>query len=339
MTDATRWDLFVVFKFSSEVAWLDPRTHQARYHLGLPSHCHEMLVDEVRQRCYVSIYGDGIYGNNTQAAHHLAVIDLRSHTLVSIVDLGPNRGSHGLALGVGGVVWVTCDRTGTVVPVDPDTLAAGEPIQLDTWATPHWLVATPDGAKGYTSNKATSHLSVVDLAERRQLRTIAAPNGTEGLALDHAGSLLYVADHSGSGLPMTTTRPPHLSVIDTASDEVVEIVDLDLPELAAGAGRELRVRVTPDDRHVVVTAHAWNGVMVLESGDLRAQELIDVDGGPMGLAFDPDYPDSHRGVVASHDAGELTALDFSTPKVLTKTAPTGTPHEGPEVLGYVPRWD
>jgi DNA-binding beta-propeller fold protein YncE len=336
MTDATDYDLFVVFKLASYVAWLDPATLEARHSLQLPTNCHELVVDDQRRRCYVSIYGNGIYGNNTQAGHAVAVIDLDTRALLDIVDLGNHRGPHGLALGQGGLVWVSCDRSGTVVAIDPATLTLTAAIQLDSWATPHWIVTAPDGRTAYTANKATDHLSVVDLVHRTVSAVIPSPQGGEGLDLTSDGSRLYFGDHSGAGLPSATTHPPQLHAVSTRTATLETSVPLDFPPLDAAADHELRVRVTPGDHTVVISGYHWDRVVIADAGDLRKQTAFDVPGGPMGFAFPPPGS-SLPCLVTSHDAGKITALDLSDGRVLDVRQPSGVPSDGPETLQYIRR--
>lgn len=334
---AAGFDLLVVFKLSSAIAWLDPDDLSLRHTIQLPTHPHEVLVDEPRRRAYISIYGDGIYGNNTRADTRVAVIDLDTHRLITMVELGANHGPHGLAAGPDGTIWVACDRSASVVAIDPDAMTALSTVRLDDWATPHWLVSTSDGRKGFTSNKATDHLSVVDLAERRVEATIDTPTGAEGLDLSSDDTTLYVADHSGAGLADSSTAQPRLHVIDVATQTISASVPLPLQDLGPGANHELRVRVTPDDRHILVSGNNWSKVLILEAENLGNRTILDVDGGPMGFGFPPDYATTGRCEVALHNAGTLGTIDVPNGRLLTAQTPSDVLHEGPETLQYVRR--
>jgi YVTN family beta-propeller protein len=329
-------ELLVVFKLSSCVAWLDPGDLHGNVGLTLPEHPHEVLVDQAAGRAYVSIYGNGIYGNNTQAGNQVAVLDLSERRLQAMVDLGENRGPHGFALDGDGNVWVSCDRTGTLVVIDAVELKVIDVVEISGWATPHWIVTTPDGVKAYTANKATPYLSVIDTRTRAVTAVIPAPTGVEGLSVDSTGARLYAADHSGAGLPSSTTHPPVLRVIDVSSDEVTDTVPLGLSELDAAVDHEVRVRVAPDDGHILVSAYRWNQVLLLDPGDPYRQRSIPVPGGPMGFAFPPGYGIEHRQcLVTNHDTGALTRLDVEDARVLETREPAGVRHDGPETLEFV----
>lgn len=334
--EANHQELLVVFKLSSTLGWLSPTTLRASAALELPKHGHEVLVDADRARAYVSIYGDGIYGNNTHAGNQLGVVDLDERSLVSVVDLGENRGAHGLAFDAEDNVMVACDRTATIVTVDRETLSVSHESKIDARATPHWIVSHPDLPKAYTSNKATPYISVIDTRTRQAVAQIPMPTGAEGLALSPDGGRLFVADHGGSGLPSSVTKQPVMHVIDTATDEISETIPLALPPLGFDVDHELRVRVAPDDEHVIVTAHAWDRVLVVDSAELSRQRLINVEGGPMGLAFEPGYGDGHRYcVVGSHDIGQIVRIDVTDATVVDRRTPLDVGHQGPETMQFI----
>ena len=331
-------ELLVVFKSSSTVGWLSPEDLSAAAALELPKHAHELLVDADRGRAYVSIYGDGIYGNNTHAGNQVAVIDLRERSLISVVDLGENRGAHGLAFDSDGNVMVSCDRTATIVTVDRDALTVTDELRIDAWATPHWIVSHPERGRAYTSNKATPYVSVLDTSSRKIIGQIPAPTGAEGLALNADGSRLFIADHGGSGLPSSATRQPVMHVVDTTNDEIIETIPLALAPLGFDVDHELRVRVAPDDEHVIISAHAWDRVVIIDAAQLSRQRLINLDGGPMGLTFEPGYGDQHRHcVVTSHDIGQIVRIDVTEATAVDRRTPLDVAHQGPETLEFVAR--
>jgi DNA-binding beta-propeller fold protein YncE len=331
-------ELLVVFKSSSTLGWLSPTDLDARAALELPKHAHELLVDTARARAYVSIYGDGIYGNNTHAGNQLAVIDLDDRSLITLVDLGENRGAHGLAFDANDNVMVTCDRTATVVTVDRETLTVVDDVKLSAWATPHWIVSHPDLGKAYTSNKATPYVSVLDTRSREVIGQIPTPTGSEGVALSSNGSRLYIADHGGSGLPSSVTKQPVMHVVDTANDEISETIPLALAPLDYDVDHELRVIVAPDDKHVILSAHAWDRVLIVDTAQLSRQRLITLDGGPMGATFEPGYGSRHRHcVVTSHDIGQIVRIDVDDAAVIDRRTPLDIAHQGPEILEFIAR--
>jgi len=330
--------LVVVNKLDAAVTVVDPGTRAVIAHIPLPPNPHELLLAPDRRTAYVSIYGDGVYGNNVHYGRRVAVVDLMARAVVGEIDLGAAHAApHGLAWDAAGLLWVCCDRSMTVAVVDPARRSVVATIPLGATPTPHWIAVTPDGRTAYTSNKATPYLSVIDTAARRAVATITVPSGTEGLALSPDGTRLYVTDHMGSGLPRAVAKTPTLYAIDTATNAVVQAEPLrDIPALPVAEDHETRVRATPDGRHVLVSAYKWNLVAILDATDLAAQRLMPVGPGPMGLAFPPGEGETRYAYVANHDGGTIAVLDLAAATIVDTFAAGHAPLTGPETVDFFP---
>lgn len=285
--------------------------------IKVPSNPHEILLAPDQRTAYVPIYGDGIYGNNVHPGHHIVIVDLPTMKRIGEIDLGEYQAPHGVTMDAAGYVWVCCDRSAVALAIDGEQRRLVDAVSLGTLPTPHWIVALPDGHKAYTSNKATSYLSVIDTMSRKLLDPIAVPTGTEGMALSPDGKRLYVMDHMGSGLPTAVTRQPVLYVIDTQSDTVMQVVPLEgFPALPPAEDHETRVRVSPDNAYLLVSAYKWNLVVILPVANLSFQKSISVKKGPMGIAFPAWKPGEQFAYVTNHDEGAISVIDVPTAAVV-----------------------
>lgn len=316
-------DLLVINKLGQTVEFLDLERRRSVASLSLPPRPHELLLSPDGRTAYVSIYGDGIYGNNIHPGHQIAAIDLVKRELTGLIELGAYRAPHGLAWDAAGLLWLTCDKSGAVLALDPQTQQIRAEVPTDTKGT-HWVVATPDGGKLYASNKDTDYLSVINTKRRSLQGTIAVANGVEGITVSPDGSRVYAADHS----------QPGLYAIDTATDSVLQRVPLaNFPPIPFAADHEMRVRVTPDGRWIVISAYQWNLVVIVEASDLSRQRIISAGQGPMGFAFPED---SRLVYVANHDGGTISVIDLEQGLILDTFSSGTTPHTGPETMEFIP---
>jgi DNA-binding beta-propeller fold protein YncE len=137
------------------------------------------------------------------------------------------------------------------------------------------------------------------LKARKVVAHIPAPRGTEGLAVSPDGRRLAVAEHFATALLL----------IDTRTDQVLERVPLQgYPLSRPNLNHQIRVRYSPDGRHILASYYPSALVSVIDARDLHRQTLLAVTKGPMGFAF---AADGRSVLVASQDWGTISVLDLS----------------------------
>ena len=155
----------------------------------------------------------------------------------------------------------------------------------------------------------------MDTAARTLAKKIPFPQGSEGLALSPDGTRLYVM----------AQRPQQFHVIDTTTDEVVEIVPLTVfaptPE---GRNPQKRVQVSPDGSHLLITSFDTGEIAIAPLSDLRSQTRLAVEKGPMGITF----ADAATAYVMNHDQGTISVVDVPGRRILAAFATA----RGPETL-------
>lgn len=105
--------LVAIDKRGSQAYFLDPVSFEGVAHIGLPARPHEVAISDDHRRAFVSIFGNGIYGNNTQPGCTIVVLDLASRAQVASLDVSPYVAPHGLMFGPAGGLAVD-DRRGDV---------------------------------------------------------------------------------------------------------------------------------------------------------------------------------------------------------------------------------
>ncbi len=311
-------EVLVVNKLAGRVQFFARSGWTLLAELEMESFPHEVVVDPGGRLAYVSIYGRGVFGKNSeQPGRNIAVIDLSTRQQVRSIDVSPWRGPHGMAFDEQGVLWVSCDVSGVVLAVDA---TAGEILSVvpsGSFGT-HWLVACHARNKVYASNKTFDFLCVIDSRERKLIGRIPFPHGSEGLALSPLGDRLYV----------TAQRPQMMAVIDTQTDAIIEEVSLAVfsptpPE----RNPQKRVRVSPDGRWLLLTSFNTGEIVILPGNDLRAQRLFSVEKGPMGITF----ADSNHAFVMNHDQGTVWLINVQSGQLVDRFVTAA----GPETLAMV----
>jgi len=311
--------LVVVNKLGLTIGFYDAVNGSQQALFSLPSRPHEILLSSDRRTAWVSIYGDGIYGQNLHPGNQIAVLDVAAQRPVRFLSTGDVPAPHGLALGRDGTLWISSDIGEAVLGLDP---ASGKRVALIATGTKggHWLAVTPEGDRAYTSNRAGAGIPILDLKGHRRVGEVATPHATTGLALSPNGTCLYAADD----------QEPGLLIVDTSTNRVIQSVALSgLSRTNSAVDREKRVRVTPDGKYVLVVDYASAALVSVEAANPHRQRLLIVQRGPMGMAFSSD---SRTAWVCNHDAGSVTIVDIESMRAL-RDFRTGEGPETAELLG------
>jgi len=291
--------LILVDKLGSRIRFFTPDSYKELSNIDVGVKPHEIAISPDRKTAYVSVYGDGIYGNNPHPGHTIAIIDLASRQMTGTIDVSPYQAPHGLMIDSHGVLYVTCDLSRKLLIIDPHkrTIEAA----IDTEGTGHFLAVLPDASKAYVANKNDKpFISVIDLKARKMIGRIPAPNGTEGIAAAPDGKQVLAVDFG----------VPQLFVIDTATDKVVDTVPL------KGADGEFRVKYSPDGSEVVTTALNSPVANLLKASDLHGEQIVLTVGKvPMGISF---AADGRTALVMNHGEGTVSVVDFKEGRVAGK---------------------
>lgn len=285
----------VVCKTAGFVEFYDPEKFALIDEIKLPDFPHEVILSPDRKKAYVSIYGSGVIGANLRPGTQIAVIDLASRRLDGFIELAPFLAPHGLMFDRDGMLWATAESSHAIVAVDPARGAVAGHVDIGTTRS-HWLAVTPDGEKIYVPHRNFTFVSVVDVKTRAVVKRIQSfIYECQGVAAAPDGNRVYQAQSARA----------RIDVIDPKTDTIAGSISVEAmhdvpPQLT-------RLRVSPDNRHVVMSFHTTGDVAVFDTADLRHQHLFQTGKGPMGIAFQDS---GTQAFVTNHDEGSISVIDL-----------------------------
>jgi len=209
-------------------------------------------------------------------AGQVAVFDVASGEVTKTISLPTVIGGLALA-GDGSRLYATgAVPDGRVFVID---LSAGTVVkEIPVGHTPGALVLSPDAKTLYVCNRFNNSVSAIDLASGVETDQIAVPREPVALAITADGKTLFVANHLPAGVADGSYAAAEVSVIDTATREVVQSIQL--PNGSMGLHD---VAIAPDGKYAYAThilARYQLPTTQLERGwmNTNALTIIDVAG-------------------------------------------------------------
>jgi DNA-binding beta-propeller fold protein YncE len=316
-SDSTR-QLVVVDKVGGALLFVDPGG-EVTQRLAMPRGPHEIVLSPDGAHAFVSIYGTGTFRENPNPGFEVERVRLADGMPAGTFAISPWTSPHGLTFDRAGLLWTSCDRHGVVVAISVDDGRVLGTVETGSFGT-HWVLATLDGSKLFTSNKHDAFMSVIDPAQMRMTGRISVPHGTEGLAMSPDGRWLFAADH----------HEPAVLRIDAEREEVVEVLALIGVEAnPLRASHHMRLRVSPDGALLCVAAYHYDRLFLIETADGTRQRVVPTGRGPMAMAFDPG--DRSQLYLSQHDEGTMAVVDVEQARIV-RTFPCG---QGVESMAFV----
>jgi len=308
--------LIVVCKRDGFVEFHDGKTFALQEEIKLPDFPHEVVLAPDRKKAYVSIYGNGQVGTNTEPGTRIAVLDIAGKKLEGFIELAPFLAPHALTFDKSGLLWSTAESSHALVYIDPARGVVLGHVATGTNRS-HFLAASPDGSKIYVPHRQLSFMSVIDTATRTVVKRIPDFRyECQGVATAPDGNRVYQA----------SSARPEVSVIDPAQDEVAGKIKID------GLGEDFppqlnRLRVSPDNRYLVVSFNQSRVAAVIDTEAPERQHLLKLEKGPMGIAFSADVK---QAFVTNHDEGTIAAIELESMRIVGRIKT----HLGPETMAF-----
>ncbi|MFI9812021.1 YncE family protein [Saccharothrix variisporea] len=311
MTD----QLAVACQDASTITFFTTDTWEPTTVLDVVAQPHELLFDHDRRLLLCShAYRSGFYGDFTERAHEISLIDPDTHQVVDVIDVP--HAPHGLAL-KDNLLHVSVEASeheeGGIVVVDLDKRKVVDRFDVHAGG-PHWV--TLNGDKAYTSNKEARFVTSVDLGTKATER-IEVP-GSEGIASD-GRRYVYVST------PVLGAQGVDrgVRVIDTEVDRVVRILPTE--------EYPMPVHVTGDLVLVGENSLSGNGFLSVFR-DFERVARIEVGRFPLTLESSPD---GRVAYVSNLMSGTVSIVDLAGLAVV-KELDLATPGTaGPHGLAYL----
>ncbi|MEU1814693.1 YncE family protein [Streptomyces roseifaciens] len=332
--------LAVVSQSGPTVTFFDAGTYEQLDVVEVPSQPHELCFDPDRRLLYcATTYVDGYYHAHRGRARQIAVIDADARKVVDTVGLGPDHAPHGFALDrERSRLYVSVEATDTepggVVILDADTRRriGRIPVMADG---PHWFAISPDGRRGWSTNKEASFVSVVDLEKDEFAGRVAVP-GSEGLDVSPDGRYVYVAAPKGDFLPTPAARPG-VRVIDAATGEVRRVLPTEglvFPVHTTVTGAVLAGELRMGGGEGGALGAQQDGVLTVFAPDgFEVVGQVPVGRFPLTITSSPD---GKVGYVANVMSSTVTVVDLERMDVITTLEVGRKGEAGAHGLAYVP---
>jgi DNA-binding beta-propeller fold protein YncE len=283
-------NLIVTAKTAHKVHFLDAATLALSKTIDMPGSTHELVLSPDGRTAYGSVYGDGIFIKRVNPDRRIAVIDLPSQSLSRVIDLGEVYAPHGIMMDAAGALWCSGELGNAVLVIDP---ATDKVARIDVGNTAHWLAISHPHGKVFVSVKR-DHIVVIDIALRAAVARIKLPHVTEGLAVSADGSRLYVCAQTAA----------EFYVIDARTNVVRQTVSID--EANPTNPQMRRVRVSPDNRYLVVSSNKSDHAAIYAVDGARPIASFPTKKGPMGFGFAADGAHAY---LCCHD--DAVVLEFA----------------------------
>ena len=307
--------LVVVCKRAGFVEFHDPVSYAVTEEIKLPDFPHEVVLSPDRKKAYVSIYGNGQVGTNTEPGTRIAVIDLAARKLEGFIEIAPFLAPHGLLFDRNGLLWATAESSHALVYIDVTRGVVLGHVETESLRT-HFMAASADGSKIYVPHRQLSFMSVVDTASRQVVKRIPDFRyECQGVCTAPDGNRVYQA----------SSARPEINIIDPKTDTVAGRITVE--GLGEFPPQLNRLRVSPDNRYLIISFNVSRMAAVIDTEAPERQHLFALDKGPMGIAFAADL--SHA-FVTNHDAGTISVIDLKEMKL----AGAIKTHMGAETMAF-----
>ncbi len=305
--------LFVVNKRDATLVLVDPAAMKAIGRIATGEAPHEVAVSDDGKIAVVCNYG-----TEENPGSSLTVVDVSAKRELRRFALPGLIRPHGIQA-IGSRFYLTAEGSLAVARYDVASnridWIAGTGQDMT-----HMLVVTRNEKKIYTSNVASSSVSVMNLTNAPgyvALKQIAVGRGPEGIDLAPDGSAVWVTGVARRG------EPAVISVIDPKSGSILRSIPTKM-KLAN------RLKFTPDGTHVAVSDPGTNQISIFDAATGNVIKEIATAPGPAGILFTPD---GKRLFVACADAGKVQVIDTATWNVAGEVV-TGAEPDG---MAYAPR--
>jgi YVTN family beta-propeller protein len=255
---------------------------------------HELATSPDGKLAFVPIYGNSGVGHPGTDGSLIRVIDLDQRRIVGTIDFGKGVRPHCAVFGPkDGLLYVTTELENAVSIIDPKAFKIVGSIPTGQ-AESHMLAITHDNRKGYTANVGPGTVSVLDVANRKLIKTISISSNTQRISVSADDRWVFSSDQT----------KPRLAVIDTSKDELSRWVDM--PGLGYGTAP------TPDGRWLVVALISVNKVGIVDLKSMTIAQTIDAPKAPQYVLMQPD---GAKAYVSCDASKKVLMIDTATWKV------------------------
>jgi DNA-binding beta-propeller fold protein YncE len=182
-------EVFATATAEKTLALIDDRTFQVQARVPAGEYPNGLAYDPKSERVFVS--------NNSGVG--VGVVDVKTAHALPGIDIGGGAGNTQYDAESGHILAAVHGR-GSLAEIDPASLRVVSRIALSGVSTCHGLLVASNLRLAFAACRgpAGPTLAVVDLRERRQLKTLPLPSDIDVLAFDPGLGRLYAASETGT---------------------------------------------------------------------------------------------------------------------------------------------
>lgn len=245
--------------------------------VGVGERPHEIALSPDGRFAYVSDNGILWMTDPGEGGNTISIIDLERRQKAGVIDLGPYRRPHGIAVDPQtGRLVVTIENPDGLLLVDPQARKVLRKYDV-RGQDPHMVTLGPRGEWAYVSNTASHTIAAVHL-DTGDVKLIPTGERPQGGVLAAGGRRIYVTNSNGNSI----------SILDTDKHELVG-------KIPTGRGPG-RIALTPDSRLLVYNLQAGQAVGIADVAAGKQIAEIPLPGPPLSLSLSRDGERAYAGI-------------------------------------------
>jgi YVTN family beta-propeller protein len=238
-----------------------------------------------------------------KSADGIGVLDVATHKVVRKIKVGSDPEEFDLSAD-GRHLYVSNEDVKTASSVD---IADGRVEKIVALSQePEGVAVTPDGKRLFITCETGGDVFVVDIDTFKVVGHLKVGPRPRSVAFLQDGKVAVVPSESAG----------ELYVIDTAQVKVIRTITL-----PAGS-RPMRLRVTPDGRHLYASTGRGGSVVALNTADFAVTGTIAVGKRPWGIVISPD---GKYLFAANGPSNDVSVVDLSAGREVARVKSDGSP--------------
>ena len=295
--------LLVLLRDASALAIVDPVAGTVLGRVPTVGNPHEVTASDDGKLAFVASPTEGI-----------SIIDLEAQAELRRLEIGPGSEPHDVHF-ADGKLYFTAEGYKVIGRYDPQRDEVDWLLGIGQDGT-HMFVFSEDHNTIFTANRGSDTVTVVEdvAAGPPNWRVTAVPvdgDFPEGIDLSPDGREVWTATRNDGGI----------SIIDVATKELVERLDLDMKD-------PNRLRFTPDGQRVLISDGEDGSLIVLDAA--TRSETARLDLAPNAVLVQPDGLRAYAALRGDHS---VAVIDLDTLEITAQIS-TG-PGSGPGCMFWL----
>lgn len=263
-----QYTLIILHKLEDSFGYYDVNSGRQFNVIKTRPYPHEICLDPARKNIYIAEMGVRGIESEGPGGHTVAVYDIKSGNLVSVIDTGIYDRPHGITSS-GNRLFVTSESTKNLLIYNLLTEDLICPVYLGQECA-HMVTVSPDGKTAYTANIWSNNITAVNIEQCRVINHIPVPERPEGMVFSPNEKLIYcVCREAGC-----------VAIIDRKRAEMTHKIE-------TGNG-PVRIAISPDGYTLYIPLFHSAAVQFADTRTRKVISTMQVGPHPAGICISPD---------------------------------------------------